>query len=118
MDKNKPRVLTFNEANDEIQNSVIIWVEVKRIGLIVGLRKSEYYEMQNGEIFGFDDLMNPRIAERYGKDFRMWSTLPTRKQMETMPWEGMDKYYEKDLGTTKADGSCRADCYADEIRQP
>ena len=30
----------------------------------------------------------------------------------------MDKQYEKDFGTTKADGSCRADCYADEIRQP
>lgn len=30
----------------------------------------------------------------------------------------IDKQYEKDFGQTKADGSCRADCYADEIRQP
>lgn len=30
----------------------------------------------------------------------------------------MDRQYEKDFGQTKADGSCRTNCYADEIRQP
>lgn len=30
----------------------------------------------------------------------------------------MGKQYENDFIQTKADGSCRADCYADEIRQP
>lgn len=30
----------------------------------------------------------------------------------------IDKQYEKDFGQTKTVGSCREDCYADEIRQP
>ena len=83
----EPRVLTLNEANAALQKDDVIWVEAEDGHMFGGIRKEDYFEMQDGGLVDFDDLMEPEIANRYGKVYRMWSSRPTDEQREAIPWE-------------------------------
>lgn len=83
----EPMVLTLEEANAVLQKDDVIWIEEEDGHMFGGIRKEDYFEMQDGSLVDFDDLMEPEIANKYGKVYRMWSSKPTEEQRKAVKWD-------------------------------
>jgi len=83
----EPRAMTWEEAQANVQNGPFIIIEVRDstgsevdFGVLVG----DYYEMSEGSVLTVEDF--GMMKDDYGKRFRLWTSRPTKEQMEAIPW--------------------------------
>ena len=83
----EPRVMTWEEAQANVQDGPFIIFEVRDstgsevdFGVLVG----DFYEMSEGTVLTVADFW--MMKGDYGKRFRLWASRPTDEQREAVPW--------------------------------
>ena len=83
----EPRVMTWEEAQANVQDGPFIIFEVRDstgsevdFGVLVG----DFYEMSEGSVLTVADFW--MMKDDYGKRFRIWTSRPTDEQREATPW--------------------------------
>lgn len=84
----EPRVMTWEEAQANVQNGPFIIIEVRDstgsevdFGVLVG----DYYEMSEGSVLTVADFW--MMKDDYDKRFRLWTSRPDEKRRAETPWE-------------------------------
>lgn len=82
-----PRVMTWEEAQTNVQNGPFVIFEVRNnmgskldFGVLVG----KYYEMSNDSLLTVCDF--DMLKDDYGKRFRCWTSRPDEKRRAETPW--------------------------------
>lgn len=86
----EPRVMTLVEARDALHNTDVIWFEAReddRVYCGVRIDKEDYFVLQNDEWLYVTDFETGDQAVDYGNLFRCWTSRPTDKQREAVPWD-------------------------------
>lgn len=84
----EPKVLTWEEAQANVQDGPFIIFEVRDstgsevdFGVLVG----DYYEMSEESVLTVADFW--MMKDDYGKRFRLWTSRPTEAQREATSWD-------------------------------
>ena len=85
--KQLPRVLTYKEAK-ELKAGTDIWMEHKRDSTVTPLMFKSFTQGYTYKWFNFYGIQTQSIkAMFYGSSVRFWTSRPTDKQRNAVPWE-------------------------------